>query len=147
MMTDLAHAQVQRARTYLLTSELEEDSKDGLSTLLDSSETAGTYSDAAVRATDSTERAAAMASAIRAQSEAILALAKHEIRQAVRTPAARREAIAEHVALVCPLKGTGKWSPLVAIAMKPWCWLALAVGLFSPNFPAFIEAIIKGVTR
>ena len=127
-MTDATRAKVERTRSYLLASQLPEDTKDGLQTLLD----------AAAMATNGTQdRVGAMA-------DAILALSLHEVRQAVRTPDAVQDAVADAISAhlaTCPVAGQGRRGALVALAMKPWPWLFAAVAVFSPHAPRIVETI------
>ena len=127
-MTDATRAKVERTRRYLLASQLPEDTKDGLQTLLD----------AAAMATNGTQdRVGAMA-------DAILALSLHEVRQAVRTPDAVQDAVADAISAhlaTCPVAGQGRRGALVALAMKPWPWLFAAVAVFSPHAPRIVETI------
>ncbi len=127
-MTDAIRAKVERTRSYLLASQLPEDTKDGLQTLLD----------AAAMATNGTQ------DRIGAMADAILALSLHEVRQAVRTPDAIQDAVAgaisAHLA-TCPVAGQGRRGALVALAMKPWPWIFAAVAVFSPHAPRIVEVI------
>jgi hypothetical protein len=127
-MTDATRAKVERTRSYLLASQLPEDTKDGLQTLLD----------AAAMATNSTQ------DRIGAMADAILALSLHEVRQAVRTPDAIQDAVADAISAhlaTCPIAGQGKQGALVALAMKPWPWLFAAVAVFSPHAPRIVETL------
>ena len=127
-MTDATRAKVERTRSYLLASQLPEDTKDGLQTLLDA---------AAMAANGTQDRIGAMA-------DAILALSLHEVRQAVRTPDAVQDAVADAISAhlaTCPIAGQGKRGALVALAMKPWPWLFAAVAVFSPHAPRIVETI------
>lgn len=117
-----------RTRQYMLTSALPEDTKDGLGTLLDAAETAA-------NGIEDKER-------VRAMTEAILALAMHETRQAVRAPANLKTAIDAHTA-ACPLAGTSNRGVWLALAMKPWPWIAASVIAFSPHAPRIIETIAR----
>ena len=127
-MTDATRAKVERTRSYLLASQLPEDTKDGLQTLLD----------AAAMATNGTQ------DRIGAMADAILALSLHEVRQAVRTPDAIQDAVADAISAhlaTCPIAGEGKRGALVALAMKPWPWLFAAVAVFSPHAPRIVEVV------
>ncbi len=127
-MTDATRAKVERTRRYLLASQLAEDTKDGLQTLLDAAESA---------ANGTQDRIGAMA-------DAILALSLHEVRQAVRTPDAVQDAVADAISAhlaTCPVAGQGRRGALVALAMKPWPWLFAAVAVFSPHAPRIVEVI------
>ena len=127
-MTDATRAKVERTRRYLLASQLPEDTKDGLQTLLDA---------AAMAANGTQDRIGAMA-------DAILALSLHEVRQAVRTPDAVQDAVADAISAhlaTCPVAGQGRRGALVALAMKPWPWLFAAVAVFSPHAPRIVETI------
>ena len=127
-MTDATRAKVDRTRRYLLASQLPEDTKDGLQTLLDA---------AAMAANGTQDRIGAMA-------DAILALSLHEVRQAVRTPDAVQDAVADAISAhlaTCPVAGQGRRGALVALAMKPWPWLFAAVAVFSPHAPRIVETI------
>ena len=127
-MTDATRIKVDRTRSYLLASQLPEDTKDGLQTLLD----------AAAMATNGTQ------DRIGAMADAILALSLHEVRQAVRTPDAVQDAVADAISAhlaTCPIAGQGKRGALVALAMKPWPWLFAAVAVFSPHAPRIVETI------
>jgi hypothetical protein len=127
-MTDATRAKVERTRSYLLASQLPEDTKDGLQTLLDAASNA---------ANGTQDRIGAMA-------DAILALSLHEVRQAVRTPDAIQDAVADAISAhlaTCPVAGQGRRGALVALAMKPWPWLFAAVAVFSPHAPRIVEAI------
>jgi len=127
-MTDATRAKVERTRSYLLASQLPEDTKDGLQTLLDAASSA---------ANGTQDRIGAMA-------DAILALSLHEVRQAVRTPDAIQDAVADAISAhlaTCPIAGEGKRGALVALAMKPWPWLFAAVAVFSPHAPRIVETI------
>jgi len=127
-MTDATRAKVERTRSYLLASQLPEDTKDGLQTLLDAASSA---------ASGTADRVGAMA-------DAILALSLHEVRQAVRTPDAVQDAVADAISAhlaTCPIAGEGKRGALVALAMKPWPWLFAAVAVFSPHAPRIVETI------
>jgi hypothetical protein len=133
-MTDATRAKVERTRSYLLASQLPEDTKDGLQTLLDAASNA---------ANGTQDRIGAMA-------DAILALSLHEVRQAVRTPLSVQnavgDAISAHLA-TCPVAGSGKLGVLVAIAMKPWPWLFAAVAVFSPYAPKIVETIANAAIK
>ena len=77
-------------------------------------------------------------------ADAILALSLHEVRQAVRTPDAIQDAVADAISAhlaTCPIAGQGKRGALVALAMKPWPWLFAAVAVFSPHAPRIVETI------
>ncbi len=127
-MTEATRAKVDRTRRYLLASQLPEDTKDGLQTLLDS----------ASMATNGTQ------DRIGAMADAILALSLHEVRQAVRTPDAVQDAVADAISAhlaTCPVAGQGRRGALVALAMKPWPWLFAAVAVFSPHAPRIVETI------
>ena len=127
-MTDATRAKVERTRRYLLESQLPEDTKDGLQTLLDS---------ASMATNGTADRVGAMA-------DAILALSLHEVRQAVRTPYAVQDAVADAISAhlaTCPIAGQGRRGALVALAMKPWPWLFAAVAVFSPHAPRIVETI------
>ena len=127
-MTDATRAKVDRTRRYLLASQLPEDTKDGLQTLLDAASNA---------ANGTQDRIGAMA-------DAILALSLHEVRQAVRTPDAVQDAVADAISAhlaTCPIAGQGRRGALVALAMKPWPWLFAAVAVFSPHAPRIVETL------
>ena len=127
-MTDATRAKVDRTRRYLLESQLAEDTKDGLQTLLDAASNA---------ANGTQDRIGAMA-------DAILALSLHEVRQAVRTPDAVQDAVADAISAhlaTCPVAGQGRRGALVALAMKPWPWLFAAVAVFSPHAPRIVETL------
>ena len=127
-MTDATRAKVDRTRRYLLASQLPEDTKDGLQTLLDA---------ASMAANGTQDRIGAMA-------DAILALSLHEVRQAVRTPDAIQDAVADAISAhlaTCPIAGQGKRGALVALAMRPSPWLFAAVAVFSPHAPRIVETI------
>lgn len=127
-MTDATRIKVERTRSYLLASQLPEDTKDGLQTLLD----------AAAMATNGTQ------DRIGAMADAILALSLHEVRQAVRTPDAVQDAVADAISAhlaTCPIAGQGKQGALVALAMKPWPWIFAAVAVFSPHAPRIVETL------
>ena len=133
-MTDATRAKVERTRSYLLASQLPEDTKDGLQTLLDA---------AAMATNDTQDRIGAMA-------DAILALSLHEVRQAVRTPNAVQDAVADAISAhlaTCPVAGQGRRGALVALAMKPWPWLFAAVAVFSPHAPRIVEVIAGMAAR
>ena len=127
-MTDATRAKVERTRSYLLASQLPEDTKDGLQTLLDAASNA---------ANGTQDRIGAMA-------DAILALSLHEVRQAVRTPDAIQDAVADAISAhlaTCPVAGQGRRGALVALAMKPWPWIFASVAVFSPHAPRIVETI------
>lgn len=127
-MTDATKTKVERTRSYLLASQLPEDTKDGLQSLLDS---------AAMAANGTADRVGAMA-------DAILALSLHEVRQAVRTPDSVQDAVADAISAhlaACPVAGQGRRGALVALAMRPWPWLFGAVAVFSPHAPRIVETI------
>ena len=127
-MTEATRAKVDRTRRYLLESPLAEDTKDGLQTLLDAASSA---------ANGTADRVGAMA-------DAILALSLHEVRQAVRTPDAVQDAVADAISAhlaTCPIAGQGKRGSLVALAMKPWPWIFASVAVFSPQAPRIVETI------
>ena len=133
-MTDATRAKVERTRRYLLESQLPEDTKDGLQTLLDA---------AAMAAIGTSDRVGAMA-------DAILALSLHEVRQAVRTPNAVQDAVADAISAhlaTCPVAGQGRRGALVALAMKPWPWLFAAVAVFSPYAPKIVEVIANAAIK
>lgn len=127
-MTKVTQGRVARTRDYLLASQLPEDTKDGLSTLLDA---------AAAACNGTADRVAAMA-------DAILALALHETRQAVRAPATIQQAIERHVQ-TCPLAVAGRRGALMALLMRPWPWITASVVAFSPHAPSIIETIARVV--
>jgi hypothetical protein len=127
-MTEATCAKVDRTRRYLLASQLPEDTKDGLQNLLDS---------ASMAANGAQDRIGAMA-------DAILALSLHEVRQAVRTPNAVQDAVADAISAhlaTCPVAGQGRRGALVALAMKPWPWIFASVAVFSPHAPRIVETI------
>ncbi len=127
-MTDATRVKVERTRRYLLASQLPEDTKDGLQNLLD----------AAAMATNGTQ------DRIGAMADAILALSLHEVRQAVRTPDAIQDAVADAISAhlaTCPIAGQGRRGALVALAMRPWPWLFAAVAVFSPHAPRIVETL------
>ena len=133
-MTDATRAKVERTRSYLLASQLPEDTKDGLQTLLDA---------ASIAANGTQDRIGAMA-------DAILALSLHEVRQAVRAPDAVQDAVADAISAhlaTCPIAGQGKRGALVALAMKPWPWLFAAVAVFSPYAPKIAETIANAAIK
>ena len=133
-MTDATRAKVERTRRYLLASQLPEDTKDGLQTLLDA---------ASIAANGTQDRIGAMA-------DAILALSLHEVRQAVRAPDAVQDAVADAISAhlaTCPIAGQGKRGALVALAMKPWPWLFAAVAVFSPYAPKIAETIANAAIK
>jgi hypothetical protein len=133
-MTDATRAKVERTRSYLLASQLPEDTKDGLQTLLDA---------ASIAANGTQDRIGAMA-------DAILALSLHEVRQAVRAPDAVQDAVADAISAhlaTCPIAGQGKRGALVALAMKPWPWLFAAVAVFSPHAPRIVEVVAGMAAR
>ena len=131
-MTDATKTRVERTRSYLLKSQLPEDTKDGLQSLLDS---------AAAAANGTADRVGAMA-------DAILALSLHEVRQAVRTPDAVQDAVADAISAhlaTCPIAGQGKRGALMALAMKPWPWIFATVAVFSPHAPAIVKTVVEAV--
>lgn len=131
-MTDATKTKVERTRMYLLRSNLAEDTKDGLQTLLDAASSA---------ANGTADRVGAMA-------DAILALSLHEVRQAVRTPDAIQDAVADAISAhlaTCPIAGHGKRGTLVALAMKPWPWIFFSVAAFSPHAPKIIDAVSQAL--
>jgi len=133
-MTDATRIKVDRTRRYLLASQLPEDTKDGLQTLLD----------AAAMATNGTQ------DRIGAMADAILALSLHEVRQAVRTPDAIQDAVADAISAhlaTCPIAGQSKRGALVALAMKPWPWIFASVAVFSPHAPRIVEVIAGMAAR
>ena len=133
-MTEATRDKVDRTRRYLLASQLPEDTKDGLQTLLDS---------ASMAANGAADRVGAMA-------DAILALSLHEVRQAVRTPNAVQDAVADAISAhlaTCPVAGQGRRGALVALAMKPWPWLFAAVAVFSPYAPKITEIIVNAAIK
>ena len=133
-MTDATRTKVDRTRSYLLASQLPEDTKDGLQTLLDAASSA---------ANGTSDRVGAMA-------DAILALSLHEVRQAVRTPDAVQDAVADAISAhlaTCPIAGQGRRGALVALAMKPWPWLFAAVAVFSPYAPKIAETIANAAIK
>ncbi len=133
-MTDATRIKVERTRSYLLASQLPEDTKDGLQTLLDAASNA---------ANGTQDRIGAMA-------DAILALSLHEVRQAVRTPLSVQNAVSDAVAAhlaACPVAGSARQGVLVAIALKPWPWLFAAVAVFSPYAPKITEIIANAAIK
>jgi len=131
-MTDATKTKVERTRTYLLQSNLAEDTKDGLQTLLDAATSA---------ANGATDKIGAMA-------DAILALSLHEVRQAVRTPDAVQDAVADAISAhlaTCPIAGQGKRGALLAIALKPWPWVTASVIAFSPHAPAIVKNVVDAL--
>ena len=77
-------------------------------------------------------------------ADAILALSLHEVRQAVRTPDAVQDAVADAISAhlaTCPVAGQGRRGALVALAMRPWPWLFATVAVFSPHAPRIVETI------
>ncbi len=131
-MTDATKTKVERTRTYLLQSNLAEDTKDGLQTLLDAATSA---------VNGATDKIGAMA-------DAILALSLHEVRQAVRTPDAVQDAVADAISAhlaTCPIAGQGKRGALLAIALKPWPWVTASVIAFSPHAPAIVKTVVEAV--
>jgi len=131
-MTDATKTKVERTRTYLLQSNLAEDTKDGLQTLLDAATSA---------ANGATDKIGAMA-------DAILALSLHEVRQAVRTPDAVQDAVADAISAhlaTCPIAGQGKRGALMALAMKPWPWITASVIAFSPHAPAIVKNVVDAL--
>ena len=133
-MTAATKTKVDRTRSYLLASQLPEDTKDGLQTLLDA---------ASIAANGTQDRIGAMA-------DAILALSLHEVRQAVRAPDAVQDAVADAISAhlaTCPIAGQGKRGALVALAMKPWPWLFAAVAVFSPYAPKIAETIANAAIK
>ena len=131
-MTDATKTKVERTRTYLLQSNLAEDTKDGLQTLLDAATSA---------ANGATDKIGAMA-------DAILALSLHEVRQAVRTPDAVQDAVGDAISAhlaTCPIAGQGKRGALMALAMKPWPWITASVIAFSPHAPAIVKNVVDAL--
>ena len=127
-MTEATRDKVDRTRRYLLASQLPEDTQDGLQTLLDAASSA---------ANGSQDRIGSMA-------DAILALSLHEVRQAVRTPDAIQDAVADAISAhlaTCPIAGQSKRGALVALAMKPWPWIFASVAVFSPHAPRIVEVV------
>ena len=123
-MTEHTRSRVDRTREYLLESELPEDTKDGLQSLLDAASHA---------ANGTSDRVGSMA-------DAILALSLHEVRQAVRAPAVVRAAVEAH-AKACPLSMGGAKGAILGLLMRPYPWIFLSVAIFSPNFPAVVAAV------
>ena len=129
-MTDATKTKVERTRTYLLQSNLAEDTKDGLQMLLDAA----------------TSAANGAADKIGAMADAILALSLHEVRQAVRTPDAVQDAVADAISAhlaTCPIAGQGKRGALMALALKPWPWVTASVIAFSPHAPAIVKNVVE----
>lgn len=123
-MTEKVKRKVENTRVYLLQSSIPEDTKDGLSNLLDFA------SDAANGSQDK----------ITAMADALLALSLHEVRQAIRAPEAIKQAIADHLD-ACPLAGDGKRGAAMALLLRPWPWIFFSVAAFSPNFPAILGSV------
>ena len=130
-----AEERIERARSYLFKSKLDEPTKDTVSSLLDAAK-------AVHLATTSDQRLAAM-------SEVVAALAIHESRQAVRNPAYVQEAIDGHVKALHNGKDKSKANDIPAtrgemifvLLLRPWPWFAMAVAVFSPHVPGIIDAI------
>lgn len=121
--SDETRAKIDRTRAYLLGSTLNEDTKDGLGMLLDA---AG----AAVNGT--TDKLQAIA-------DAILALALHEVRQAVRFPNVV-DAIVKRHEVQCP--AASGWKGIVIRCAWPLA-LVLSVAFASPNFQAIATIVSK----
>lgn len=121
---------IERTRAYLLTSGLPEDAKDGLQDLLDK----------AGRAANGTP------DKLQAIADAMLSMALHEVKQAVRVPACIAEAARAEVKLHadgCALKmpAAGKIGIVLTLA-KSWPLMLFGCALaFSPHLPAIIAAI------
>ena len=122
---------IERTRLYLLESCLPEDTKDNLQNLLD----------AALKA----DRSRDIDGMGRALAQAVAALAIHEVRQAVRAPDAVQTAIDTHIATLHNGQSSSLPSTrievIVYLLAKPWPWVALTVGVFSPHLPRIIEAV------
>jgi len=129
-MTPEKRDRVERVRTYMLKSDLPEEVKDMLSTLLD---------EAAGAANGSVDKLQSLA-------DTLLALSLHEVKQAVREPErlrhAAERAVAAHIDL-CPLRGGSGW-PRWAIWVYPFRWqvMAAVVALaFAPRTPDILKIL------
>jgi len=127
-MDDLVKEDIERTRRYLLGSTLAEDTKDGLQNLLTS----------AARGANGTP------DKLQAIADAMLALAIHEVKQAVRLPALVQSAVDAH-SVKCPLNSPGGKFGLIYRMRWPLAAVACAACV-SPNFP-LIAALIKEVWR
>lgn len=73
---------------------------------------------------------------VAALSDAMLALALYEVRQAVKTPEQTAAALAAHTA-ACPLR-SGPGGKLGLLWAFRW---PLAIASFAPGFPSIIDAV------
>lgn len=121
-MNEESKEKVERTRAYLLGSGLAEDTKDGLQGLLD----------AAGKAANGTP------DKLQAIADAMLALAIHEVKQAVRLPAMVKGAVEAH-AMGCPLNSPGGKFGLIYRMRWPLC-VVISVAFLSPNFPMIVSA-------
>lgn len=133
MLDQLMTDNVTRTRKYLFDSDLPEDSKDTLSSLLDSSAAA----------------AAGAGPELKDMAYAQLHGAIYSVKHAIRMPITINTIVQDH-AVNCPLgKRSGGDHPMpvgtVAIIVdllhNPWFCMLVSVCVFSPNFPGIVTAI------
>jgi hypothetical protein len=133
-MTIEKQQRVERTRRYMLESDLPEEVKDLLGSLLD---------EAAHAANGASDKMQAMA-------DTLLALAVHEVKQSVRLPSRIREAAAAevklHMSQCVLLRGLGPQAPRWAVMLYPFRWPAVVIVSvlgFAPRAGELIDAISK----
>lgn len=132
MLDTITQAKIDLTRNYLFMSRLPEDSKDTLNALLDAASTS----------------ANGVQDKIQALSDTLLALAIHEVKQAVRLPdridTAARIAVEEHIQ-TCPLRGSPAGMSKFWAGVYPFRWPAtilLSVASFAPQAPTLLKMAI-----
>lgn len=128
------HEKIERTRAYLLASTLPEDTKDGLQDLLDK----------AGKAANGTP------DKLQAIADAMLSMALHEVKQAVRVPevvirsaerAAKAEVETHASACASKMPAAGKLGIALQFA-KSWPLMLFGCALaFSPHLPAILLAV------
>ncbi len=128
MSTDAEN--IMKTKEYLWASPLPEDTKDNLQRLLDAALNAS-------RSKDISDMSLALA-------QAVAALAIHEVKQAVRAPNAIQSAINRHVEDLhkqCLQLPKTRTEIFVYLLGKPWPWVTIAIGVFSPHAASIIQVI------
>ena len=125
MITEQTRDKIDRTRSYLLSSSLPEDTKDGLQSLLDA---------AGAAANGSGDKIASL-------TDAFLLLIIHEVRQAVRNPIAVEAIVKRHEAQCKMAVPAGK---LGFVYQMRWpLAIVISVAFVSPNFVAIAGVIQK----
>lgn len=125
MINEQTRDKIDRTRSYLLSSALPEDTKDGLQSLLDA---------AGAAANGAQDKLASL-------TDAFLLLIIHEVRQSIRNPIAFEAMVKRHETQCRMTMPAGKVGIFLQ-CIKSWpLGLAVCALAFSPHLPAIIDAV------